>query len=579
MRVFIDLAWYFRQQWKRYIGSILVLLLVSLFELMPPYLIGYTVDGVVDGGIETKTLAMIVLGSIGLWTMVYFLRIRWRIWLFGAAAQLGKVLRDRLYRCFSSHSPRFFERYKTGDLMARGTNDVRAVEMTAGEGVLTGADSLINGILVLIVMTAALDWRLTLLALLPMPIMGFLTNRLGKRLHTAFRQSQSAFSDLSDYTQSSLNGVRMTRAFGLENRQINGFNEAADITRRKNMEVEKVDSLFDPVIQITIGLSFFLSVSGGGYLVATDQMTIGELTAFTLYQGLMIWPMLALAWLFNIIERGSAAWARLKEVFDEEPEIKGGDKTPGNHQVINIELPEFTWRGHSEPTLKNISLQLAPGKMLGIAGPVGSGKSTLLNLLLRLEDAEKGGVSYGGVDIREFTLGSWRGKFAVVTQAPFLFSRTIEENIALGRPDASFEEIRHAAKQACIDEDILQLPDGYKTEVGEKGITLSGGQKQRIAIARALLLDAEILILDDSLSAVDGRTEHTILENLRKRQAHQAMIVVAHRLSALESADQIIVLQKGHIDEKGSHNALVEQKSWYAQMHRYQKMEQVLEGK
>ncbi|ODA29703.1 multidrug ABC transporter permease/ATP-binding protein [Veronia pacifica] len=575
----IDLAWYFRQQWKRYLGSILILLLVSLIELMPPYLIGYTVDGVVDGSIQLNTLALIVLGSIGLWVVVYFLRIRWRIWLFGAAAELGKVLRDRLYRGFSRHSPHFFDRYKTGDLMARGTNDVRAVEMTAGEGVLTGADSVINGVLVFVVMTAVLDWRLTLLALLPMPIMALCINRLGKRIHTAFRSSQSAFSDLSDFTQSSLNGVRMIRAFGLEQRQIDGFNASADETRKRNMDVEKVDSLFDPVIQITIGASFFLSVSGGGYLVATDQMTIGQLTSFTLYQGLMIWPMLAMAWLFNIIERGAAAWERLKEVFDEEPEIKGGEQSPGNNEIIDIQLPAFTWRGHKEPTLRDISLSLAPGKMLGIAGPVGSGKSTLLNILLRLEDPQQGRVSYGGVDIRSFRLGDWRGKFAVVTQAPFLFSRSIEENIALGRPDATTEQVRLAAKMACIDEDICQLPEGYQTEVGEKGITLSGGQKQRIAIARALLLDAEILILDDSLSAVDGRTEHTILQNLRERQAHQAMIVVAHRLSALESADRIIVLQKGHIEEQGNHKALIEQQGWYAQMHRYQKMEKVLEGK
>lgn len=578
MRIFLELGWFFHMAWKRYVGAIVLLFLVAGFELIPPKAIGWLVDGVMAGDITRNQMFTALGAIIALWVVVYGLRVLWRVWLFGAAAKLGTVLRDKLYQHFTTHSPRFFERYRTGDLMARSTNDVKAVVMTAGEGVLTLADSMIMGIAVLIVMTTTISWELTLLALAPMPVMALMVNRFGTQLHHRFSASQAAFSSLSDETQSSLNGIRMIRAFGLESQQIDRFNAVADDTGEKNMAVAKVDAMFDPVIYLTIGASFFCSIAGGGYMVAQGTLTLGELTAFTLYQGLMIWPMLAVAWLFNIIERGSAAWKRIKEVLDEKPDLVDGEKAlPAGRETLSLAIDQFTWRGHDVAALRDVNIALAPGKMLGIAGPVGSGKTTLLALMLRLEDPVQGRISYGGTDLRDFRLGEWRGKLAVVTQAPFLFSRSIADNIALGKPDATREAIREAAKLACIDEDIMQFPEGYETLVGEKGITLSGGQKQRISIARALLLDAEILVLDDALSAVDGRTEHHILKNLHDRSKHQTTVVIAHRLSALESADEIIVLQKGHIEERGTHHALVNANGWYAEMQRYQQLEQALE--
>ncbi|MDD1781388.1 ATP-binding cassette domain-containing protein [Enterovibrio sp. ZSDZ35] len=578
MRIFLELGWFFKMAWKRYLGAIIIFFFVAGFELIPPKAIGWLVDGVIAGDIHRNQMLMILGALVLLWGFVYLLRIIWRIWLFGAAAELGTVLRDKLYRHFTTHAPPFFDRYRTGDLMARSTNDVKAVVMTAGEGVLTLADSLITGLAVLIVMTTLMSWELTLLALAPMPVMAILVNRFGEQLHHRFTASQAAFSSLSDETQSSLNGIRMIRAFGLESQQIDRFNAVADDTGEKNMEVAKVDAMFDPVIYITIGASFFCSISGGGYMVANGMMTLGELTAFTLYQGLMIWPMLAVAWLFNIIERGSAAWKRIKEILDTAPDLVDGDASlPDTKETLSINVDQFTWRGHEQPALRDISVSLPPGKMLGIAGPVGSGKTTLLSLMLRFEDPVQGRLQYGDIDLRAFKLGDWRGKMAVVTQTPFLFSRSIADNIALGKPDATREEIRAAAELACIDEDIIQFREGYDTLVGEKGITLSGGQKQRISIARALLLDAEILVLDDALSAVDGRTEHHILKNLHDRAQHQTTVVIAHRLSALESADEIIVLQKGHIEERGRHKELINANGWYAEMQRYQQLEQALE--
>ncbi len=578
MRIFWQLRWYFRQKWKHYVGSILLFAVISALQLVPPKAVGVIVDGVVDNTLETNTLIMWLLGLIVLLFTIYGCRILWRIWLFGASWELGTILRNRLYRHLSTQPPRFFERYKTGDLMARGTNDVRNIVMTAGEGVLTAADSVITGIAVLIIMVTQVSWKLTVMALLPMPFLAVIIFFIVRILHQRFRVAQEAFSSMSDMTQESLNGVRMLRAFGLENQEQQRFEDVVDDTGAKNIAVARVDARFDPAIQLTIGLSFLLSVATGAYLVDKGEITLGDLTAFTMYLGLMIWPMLAFAFLFNILERGSAAWNRLQEIVDEQPEIIGGTQPLDEKPLpLHIKIDAFHWSKELPPALAAVDVTLEPGKMLGIAGPVGSGKSTLLTLLLRQHDLENGTIQFGDVKIKDAILPQWRNRFAVVNQSPFLFSKSIFDNIALGNPQATKEQVYQAAKLACIHDDIEKFPDGYQTEVGEKGITLSGGQKQRIAIARAMLLNAQVLVLDDALSAVDGRTEHQILKNLETHYRDQALIVIAHRLTALEAADEIIVLNHGHVTERGKHHSLLEHQGWYAEMFQYQKLEQAME--
>ena len=578
MRIFWQLRWYFQLKWKQYVGSILLFAVISALQLVPPKAVGIIVDGVVDNTLETSTLVMWLLGLIVLFFAIYGCRILWRIWLFGASYELGTILRNRLYRHVSTQPPRFFERYKTGDLMARGTNDVRNIVMTAGEGVLTAADSLITGIAVLIIMVTQISWKLTAMALLPMPFLAIIIFFIVRILHKRFKIAQEAFSTMSDMTQESLNGVRMLRAFGLENQEQQRFEEVVDDTGEKNIAVARVDARFDPAIQLTIGMSFFLSVASGAYLVDQGDITLGDLTAFTMYLGLMIWPMLAFAFLFNILERGSAAWNRLQEIFDEKPEIVSGEMPLGTQPLpLQIKIDEFHWSKELPPALTDVHITLEPGKMLGIAGPVGSGKSTLLTLLLRQHDMDNGTIQFGDVKIKDAVLPEWRDRFAVVNQSPFLFSKSIFENIALGNPSASKEDVYRAAKLACIHDDIEKFPEGYQTEVGEKGITLSGGQKQRIAIARAMLLNAQVLVLDDALSAVDGRTEHQILKNLETYYREQSLIVIAHRLTALEAAEEIVVLNHGHIAERGQHGTLLERQGWYAEMYQYQKLEQAME--
>ncbi|KAB2114325.1 ABC transporter transmembrane domain-containing protein [Vibrio alginolyticus] len=578
MRIFWQLRWYFQQKWRHYVGSILLFAVISALQLVPPKAVGIIVDGVVDNTLDTNTLILWLSGLTVLIFTIYGCRILWRIWLFGASWELGTILRNRLYRHLSTQPPRFFERYKTGDLMARGTNDVRNIVMTAGEGVLTAADSLITGIAVLIIMVTQVSWKLTVMALLPMPFLAIIIFFIVRILHQRFRVAQEAFSTMSDMTQESLNGVRMLRAFGLENQEQQRFEEVVDDTGEKNIAVARVDARFDPAIQLTIGLSFLLSVAAGAYLVDKGEITLGDLTAFTMYLGLMIWPMLAFAFLFNILERGSAAWNRLQEIFDEKPAIISGNKPIENKPLpLKIDIDDFHWSSDLPPALTEVNIELEPGKMLGVAGPVGSGKSTLLTLLLRQHDLENGSIKIGDVEIKDALLPQWRNRFAVVNQSPFLFSKSIFDNIALGNPNAEKEEVYRAAKLACIHDDIEKFPEGYQTEVGEKGITLSGGQKQRIAIARAMLLNAQVLVLDDALSAVDGRTEHQILKNLETHYRDQALIVIAHRLTALEAADETIVLNHGHITERGQHSALLAHQGWYAEMFEYQKLEQAME--
>ncbi|MGR5232965.1 ABC transporter transmembrane domain-containing protein [Vibrio rotiferianus] len=578
MKIFWQVRWYFQLKWKHYVGSILLFAVISALQLIPPKAVGLIVDGVVQQTMTTQTLLLWLGGLIALIFAIYGCRILWRIWLFGASWELGTILRNRLYQHLSTQPPRFFERFKTGDLMARGTNDVRNIVMTAGEGVLTAADSLITGVAVLIIMVTQISWKLTVMALLPMPFLAVMIFFIVRILHKRFRIAQEAFSTMSDMTQESLNGVRMLRAFGLEDQEQKRFEDVVDDTGSKNIAVARADARFDPAIQITIGMSFFLSVAVGAYLVDKGDITLGDLTAFTMYLGLMIWPMLAFAFLFNILERGSAAWNRLEEIFNEAPEIVSGTKPLGDKPLpLNIDIESFHWSAELPPALTNMHTVIEPGAMLGIAGPVGSGKSTLLTLLLRQHELVNGSIKFGDVSIQDAVLSEWRNRFAIVNQSPFLFSKTIYDNIALGNPNASEEEVYQAAKYACIHEDIKKFPEGYQTEVGEKGITLSGGQKQRIAIARAMLLNADILVLDDALSAVDGRTEHEILKNLEQYYRNQSLIVIAHRLTALEAADEIIVLNHGHIAERGQHQALLEQKGWYAEMYQYQKLEQAME--
>ncbi|AZP34566.1 SmdA family multidrug ABC transporter permease/ATP-binding protein [Cronobacter sakazakii] len=578
MRLFAQLSWYFSREWRRYLGAVALLIVIAILQLVPPKVVGYVVDGVTQHHYTTRQVLLWVGLLVVIAIVVYLLRYVWRVLLFGASYQLAVELRRDFYRQLSRQHPEFYLRHRTGDLMARATNDVDRVVFAAGEGVLTLVDSLVMGCAVLVIMCTQISWQLTLLALLPMPVMAIVIKRYGDQLHHRFKAAQAAFSSLNDRTQESLTSIRMIKAFGLEDRQSALFSEDARDTGVKNLRVARVDARFDPTIYIAIGMANLLAIGGGSWMVMNGTLTLGQLTSFTMYLGLMIWPMLALAWMFNIVERGSAAYSRIRALLAEAPVVKDGQASlPAGRGVLNVAIREFRYPHAARDTLRNVQFTLKPGQMLGLCGPTGAGKTSVLSLIQRHFDLDAGEITFHNVSLDRVHLDDWRGRLAVVNQTPFLFSDTVASNIALGKPDATQEEIEQAAQLACVHDDILRLPQGYDTQVGERGVMLSGGQKQRISIARALLLEAEILVLDDALSAVDGRTEHQILHNLRQWGENRTVIISAHRLSALTEASEILVLQHGQVAQRGRHEALAAQPGWYRDMYRYQQLEAALD--
>jgi ATP-binding cassette subfamily B multidrug efflux pump len=578
MSIFKDLMWYFKQEKKSYITGVILLAIVSLLTLLPPYVVGIVVDGIKEGTLNQADMINWIILLLGTGVIIYALRFVWRIMIFGSAIRLGKLLRNRLYEHFTKMSPQFYHKRRIGDLMAHSTNDIQAIEGTAGEGVLTLVDSLTMGGVVIIMMAAAINWQLTLIVLIPMPFMAWATSYYGTLLHQRFHKSQAAFSDLNDKVQENISGVRVIKAFGQEEAEKLSFKKQSKDVVDKNIAVARVDSLFDPTISLIVGVSFFLAIAFGSVFVVKGEMSLGQLTTFTMYLGLLIWPMLAFGWLFNIVERGRASYDRVTALLSVKPDIidqEGAIETIPNGN-LSYRIVSFTYPEKDTRALEDIFIYLQQGQTLGVVGKTGAGKTTLLRLLLREFDCHDGDIQIGGTSIYQMKGLALRSAMGYVPQDHFLFSANVAENIAFGRPEATMNEIKEAAMLASIHEDILRFEDGYGTVVGERGVTLSGGQKQRISIARALLMNPEILILDDSLSAVDAKTEEAILHALKSYRLNKTTIISAHRLSAIEHADIIVVLDEGKIVERGTHDQLMTMKSWYASMYMRQQLESIV---
>ncbi|PLR86218.1 ABC transporter transmembrane domain-containing protein [Bacillus sp. V33-4] len=579
MKVFHDLMWFFKEEKKSYISGIILLLFVAFLQLVPPKVIGIVVDHIENGTLSGRILLQWIGILIVAAMMMYILRYYWRIMIFGSAVKLSRLLRNRLYHHFTNMSQSFYQRRRTGDLMAHATNDLQAVQQTAGAGVLTLVDSLATGGFVIIAMAATISWKLTLIALIPMPLMAMLTSWYGTLLHKEFHKAQEAFSSLNDKTQESISGIKVIKTFGQEQEDIEDFRKQSEDVVRKNIAVAKIDSLFDPTISIIVGISFFMSIAFGARYVLNGELTIGQLISFTTYLGLLIWPMLAFGWLFNIVERGRASYDRiaalLRETVDIVDDEHAVDRLPSGN--ITYAIDSFQYPGESKPMLSDIQFNLNRGETLGIVGKTGAGKTTLLKLLTREFEGYDGHIKFGGELLSYFKIEKLREAIGYVPQDHFLFSATVAENIAFTNPNVPREEIYNAAKMAHIHEDILQFSDGYETVVGERGVSLSGGQKQRISIARALLMDPEVLILDDSLSAVDAKTEEAILSSLKQNRHGKTTIITAHRLSAIQHANLIIVLDEGQIIQRGTHEELMPQEGWYKEMYLRQQLEELVE--
>ena len=576
------IARYVRQNWRPYLLAALMLASVSALTVFIPRQVGHIVDAMAAGRLDNaelvRQLGWLVLAGM----LIYFLRVAWRLQLFTASYRLGAELRTRLYARLCLQGPNFFHQHGTGDLMALATNDIDAVEMASGEAMLAGFDGTLTLIMVVAMMTLGVDWRLALVALLPFPFMAFAFWRISSHIHQASKDSLECFGKLNDHVQETLTGVRTLRALGLETRSATRFSELAENAASASLRAQRWEAAFEPAVGIALVIATILTLGLGGALIWQGRLTIGALTAFSMYLGQLIWPMFAAGWVLSLIERGRAAWGRLQPALDTPLSIDDhGTQTQLPTGALLFKGISFSYPGHQARALSGIDVRVMAGQTLGVVGATGAGKSTLLRLILRQYTASEGRISWGAHALADYTLDTLHRSLSWVPQEPFLFSASIAENIGLAKANATRAEIENAARLACIDEDIARMPQGYDTPVGEKGVSLSGGQRQRVAIARALLADAALLLLDDALSAVDTQTETSILQHLqalRKGSRNKTTVIVSHRLSAVMDAEHILVLKDGRIHEQGDHASLIALGGWYAAQWRYQQLQASLDA-
>lgn len=564
-----------KHKWQ-YILGIVTLFAVDFMNLFIPRLTGTVTDGLTSHTMDMQDILVNVFRILALGGGLALGRFLWRYFLFGSSRHIQYEIRNEMFEHLEKLSVEYYNEHKTGDLMSRFINDLNAVRMAIGPAVMAAFDATVMSVMVIGQMMYYVNVKLTLLAIIPMFFIAVNFVFYGRMMEKRFKEKQEALSDLTDQVQESFSGVRVIKAFVQEKEEREAFAKANARTMEKNMNVIRLQAVVIPLLDVIIGISSLMTLLYGGYLALTGEITLGRFVAFNQYIGMLVWPMLAAGDAITMISQGIASTKRIQEVFEEKPEIFDREDAEDVEKVqgqIDFKNLTFIHNGHSEPTLKNINLHVPAGTTLAIIGRTGNGKSTLVNLLLHLYNTQNGMIFIDGRDINSLPLKTLRENIAYVPQDNFLFSDTLKSNIAFGVENEDMEEITKATKAACIHENIAAFPDGYDTIVGERGVTLSGGQKQRSSIARALMKDSPILILDDSLSAVDTDTEENILRNLKTNRQGKTTIIIAHRISTIQSADMIMVLEDGEAAEIGNHQELMEKGGIYKNMYEKQQLE------
>lgn len=573
MSIIQKLWWFFKLEKRRYLVGIVALVLVSVLNLIPPMVMGRVIDAITSGRLTQDELLLhlfyLLLAAFGM----YYLRYVWRMYILGTSYRLGQIMRSRLFEHFTRMSPAFYQNYRTGDLMAHATNDINALTRLAGGGVMSAVDASITALVTLLTMLFSISWQMTLVAILPLPFMAYATSRLGRKTHKAFGESQAAFSELNNKVQESVSGIKVTKSFGYQSDELASFQEVNDLTFQKNLQTMKYDSLFDPMVLLFVGSSYALTLLVGAFMVQAGQVTVGNLVTFISYLDMLVWPLMAIGFLFNITQRGKVSYQRIESLLSQESPVKEPESPLDGIENGRLDYAIDHFAFEDEETLRDIHFSLEKGQTLGLVGQTGSGKTALIKLLLREYDVDQGAIYLNGHDIRDYRLADLRSLMGYVPQDQFLFASSILENICFGNPDLPFSAVEEATKLAQVYQDIQAMPEGFDTVIGEKGVSLSGGQKQRLAMSRAMILNPDILILDDSLSAVDAKTEFAIIDNLKETRKDKTTIITAHRLSAVVHADLILVMQDGRIIERGRHEDLLALDGWYAQTYQSQQLE------
>ena len=573
MSIIQKLWWFFKLEKRRYLVGIVALVLVSVLNLIPPMVMGRVIDAITSGQLTQQDLLLdlfyLLLAAFGM----YYLRYVWRMYILGTSYRLGQTMRSRLFEHFTKMSPAFYQTYRTGDLMAHATNDINALTRLAGGGVMSAVDASITALVTLLTMLFSISWQMTLVAILPLPFMAYATSRLGRKTHKAFGESQAAFSELNNKVQESVSGIKVTKSFGYQADELKSFQAVNELTLQKNLQTMKYDSLFDPMVLLFVGSSYVLTLLVGSLMVQKGQITVGNLVTFISYLDMLVWPLMAIGFLFNITQRGKVSYQRIEELLSQESPVQDPEFPLDGIENGRLEYSIDSFAFENEETLTNIHFSLEKGQTLGLVGQTGSGKTSLIKLLLREYDVDKGAIYLNGHDIRDYRLTDLRSLMGYVPQDQFLFATSISDNIRFGNPNLPLSAVEEVTKLAQVYQDIVDMPQGFDTVIGEKGVSLSGGQKQRLAMSRAMILDPDILILDDSLSAVDAKTEYAIIDNLKETRKDKTTIITAHRLSAVVHADLILVLQNGQIIERGMHDDLLALDGWYAQTYQSQQLE------